>query len=107
VTPKAGPVPTTLLGPIKMGLLGLGALIFAFFSWRALRRREGAELAEPAWLREISEPVRLSELEGGQTRELVALPPRKRDEGLEKLDQLVEREPDRVAAQVRTWMNED
>jgi flagellar M-ring protein FliF len=108
VTPKAGPVPVGLLGPIKLGLLGLGALLFAFFTWRFLRRREGEALTEPAWLREITEPVRLSELEAGApTAEMVTLPPRNKDESLLKLDQLMDREPDRVAAQVRTWMNED
>jgi flagellar M-ring protein FliF len=105
-TPKAGPVPTGLIGPIKMGLLGLGVLLFAFFTWRHLRKRESETLAEPAWLREIDEPVRLSELEAGtQTREL--LPARTRDQDMDRIDQLVEREPDRVAAQVRQWMGED
>lgn len=109
--PKTGPVPTTLIGPIKWAGLGLAALIFAFLTWRGLRRREREALPEPAWLREITEPVRLSELEGGGVadpgRPLPALPPRQKDETMHKLDQLMDREPDRVAAQVRQWMSED
>jgi flagellar M-ring protein FliF len=111
-TPKAGPVPETMIGPIKWGLLGLAALVFAFFTWRFLRRRESEPLAEPAWLREITEPVRLAELERGpgivaSTAPTVTLPTRRRDESMQKLDQLVEREPERVAAQVRQWMSEE
>ena len=106
--PKTGPVPTTLVGPIKAGLLGLAALLFAFFTWRFLRRRENEAVEAPAWLAEITEPVRLSELENGPTRQLAAaLPPREQDPSMSKLDQLVDREPERVAAQVRSWMGED
>ncbi len=53
----------------------------------------------------------LAELEAGvpeqATQQLVALPPRHKDESMQKLDQLVDREPERVAAQVRNWMQED
>ena len=105
--PKAGPVPAAMLGPIKYGLVGLGVALFAFFTWRGLRKREKEALPEPAWLREIDEPVRLAELEAtATTRELPTLPPRQKDEGLHRLDQLMDREPARVAAQVRQWMNE-
>jgi flagellar M-ring protein FliF len=107
-TPKAGPVPTAMLGPIKWAGLGLGAFLFAFFTWRHLRRREREELPAPAWLSEINEPVRLSELEASQpTRQLVMPVTSNRDEGLQKLDSLVDNEPARVAAQVRAWMGDD
>ena len=87
--------------------LPLAVALFAFFTWRGLRKREGEALPEPAWLREIDEPVRLAELEAtAATRELPTLPPRQKDEGLHRLDQLMDREPARVAAQVRQWMNE-
>ena len=108
-TLKAGPVPATLLGPIKYGAMGLATLLFAFFTWRFLRRREGELVPAPSWLTEINEPVRLAELEAGasETRQMAALPPRVRDESMQKLDQLMDREPERVAAQVRQWMQED
>ncbi len=112
--PKAGPVPTTLLGPIKWAGLGLATLLFLFFTRRALKKREGEALATPSWLTDIEEPVALSALEQ-QTRELgtgvggatITLPPRVPDTSLRQLDQLMEREPERVAAQVKQWMADE
>ena len=79
---------------------------------RALRKREGESLAEPAWLTQIEEPVSLAELEQ-QTQVMpasvpsITLPPRVPDANLHALDQLMEREPERVAAQVKQWMSQD
>ena len=56
-TPKAGPVPTTLLGPLKWVGVGFASLLFLFFMSRSLRKREGEALAAPAWLADIEEPV--------------------------------------------------
>jgi flagellar M-ring protein FliF len=110
-TPKAGPVPTTLLGPLKWVGIGLASLLFLFFMGRHLRKREGEALATPAWLTEIEEPVRLAELEQQTTvlpsQPTITLPPRVPDANLHALDQLMEREPERVAAQVKQWMAED
>ena len=61
-TPKAGPVPTTLLEPLKWVGLGLAALLFLFFMTRGMRKRESENLT-PAWLTEIEEPVSLAALE--------------------------------------------
>jgi flagellar M-ring protein FliF len=108
--PKAGPVPTSMLGPIKWVGLGLATLVFMFFMTRSLRKREGEALASPSWLTEIEQPVSLAELESpraGQERPTLVLPPRERDEPTQALDQLMDREPDRVAAQVKSWMSED
>jgi flagellar M-ring protein FliF len=113
-TPKAGPVPTTLLGPLKWVGIGLASLIFLFFMSRHLRKREGEAIATPAWLTQIEEPVSLAELEQ-QTQIMpatpaaptITLPPRSPDANLQAIDQLMEREPDRVAAQVKQWMSED
>ena len=108
--PKTGPVPTSLLGPLKWVGLGLASLVFLFFMTRALKRREGEQIAAPAWLTQIEEPVSLAELEE-RTQVLdpptITLPPRVPDGSLQQLDQLMEREPERVAAQVRQWMAED
>jgi flagellar M-ring protein FliF len=111
---KAGPVPTTMLGPIKWAALGLATLLFLFFTRRALKKREGEALAAPAWLTEIEEPMALADLEQ-RSRQLemggdaptIRLPPRVPDTSLRQLDQLMEREPERVAAQVKQWMSED
>lgn len=111
-TPKAGPVPTTLLGPLKWVGIGLASLIFLFFMGRHLRKREGEALQTPAWLTSIEEPVSLAQLEQ-QTQIMsppaptITLPPRTPDANLQAIDQLMEREPERVAAQVKNWMAQD
>src|SRR5918999_1742092 len=78
--PKAGPVPTSLLGPLKWVGIGLASLLFLFFMARHLRKREGEALATPAWLTEIEEPVRLAELEQATNvmpaQPSITLPPR-------------------------------
>jgi flagellar M-ring protein FliF len=107
--PKAGPVPATLLGPLKWVGLGLAALLFLFFMTRGMKKREDENMT-PAWLTEIEEPVSLAALESGFTLEEAStkmLPPRAPDASLSQLDQLMEREPERVAAQVKAWMAED
>jgi flagellar M-ring protein FliF len=106
---KTGPVPTNLVGPLKWVGLGVAALIFLIFMTRSLKRREADSLGTPAWLKEIEEPISLSQLEGA-TAELPGaanLPPRVPDASLHQLDQLMEREPERVAAQVKQWMSAD
>jgi flagellar M-ring protein FliF len=105
-------VPTTLLGPLKWVGLGLGSLLFLFFITRGMKRREGEGLGTPSWLTEIEEPVSLAALEaqtGAAPPDMVTqmLPPRVPDATLHQLDQLMEREPERVAAQVKAWMAED
>jgi flagellar M-ring protein FliF len=111
--PKTGPVPTSLLGPLKWVGIGFASLLFLFFMRRSLRKREGEQLATPAWLTEIEDPMPLAQLEQ-QTQMMnvpqhptITLPPRAPDTNLQALDQLMEREPERVAAQVKQWMSED
>ena len=104
---KAGPVPVAMLAKLKYVAVGLGALLFLFFTSRQLKRREGETLAEPAWLTQIERPTRLSELESGRpTREMV-LPEPEPDFHVQSLDHLADRQPERVAAQVKAWMSED
>jgi flagellar M-ring protein FliF len=111
--PKAGPVPTSLLGPLKWVGLGLASLLFLFFMTRGLRKREGENLGTPAWLTTIDEPMSLAQLEARTSPSYLdgassqMLPPRVPDASLHQLDQLMEREPERVAAQVKAWMAED
>jgi flagellar M-ring protein FliF len=113
VTPKAGPVPTTMLGPLKWVGLGLASLLFLFFMTRGLKRREAENLGTPAWLTTIEEPMSLAQLEARTHGDYLdaassaMLPPRVPDASLHQLDQLMEREPERVAAQVKAWMAED
>jgi flagellar M-ring protein FliF len=97
-----------MLGPLKWVGLGLATLLFLFFMSRQLKKREGETIASPAWLREIEEPVSLAELEApAPDQPTMILPPRAQDRSAQALEQLMDREPDRVAAQVRQWMSED
>jgi flagellar M-ring protein FliF len=107
-----------VLGDAKYALIGIASLIFLFFTTRALRRREQEGVDnDPPWLRELELPVRLSELE----REI---PPRPADTPTlvaagangaggaggapirRQVEQLAEANPDRIARQLRSWMQE-
>jgi flagellar M-ring protein FliF len=112
--PKAGPVPVSMLSPLKYVGIGLATLLFMFFMSRFLKRREGETIAQPSWLTDIDRPTPLSELEGGgfggqltAGAQTVVLPQRTPDPSSQALEQLVDREPDRVAAQMRQWMSEE
>jgi flagellar M-ring protein FliF len=100
-----------MIGYAKYGVIGLGALLFLFFTTRALRRREKETFASPTWLTELETPRPLAALAGGgseaatEIRQLSAAGPASVPK--RQVEQLVEREPDRVAQQVRAWMSED
>ncbi len=115
-TKFAGPTATKVTAPAanplsyaKYGVLGLGALLFLFFVTRMLRRRERESLlSEPTWLRELEHRRTLTEFE----RDAAPQPPIKQlrphvNTAKRQVEDLVERDPDRVALQVRAWMAED
>jgi flagellar M-ring protein FliF len=119
------------LGYAKYVLLGLGAILFLFFSTRSLRKREKETIDEPVWLRELQAPMRLSELEretsprstpamagvaasgGGASAGANGGPGANGGAGdgdetiRRQVEQLVDSNPDRVAQQLRSWMQED
>jgi flagellar M-ring protein FliF len=111
--PAKQPATAGMIGIAKYIGAGLGLLAFLFFITRHLRRREEqALLGEPVWLREIESPTTLAELERGDYRDedTMALPRARRPEANPvrgELEELVDREPERVASQVRAWMMED
>ncbi len=111
--PAASSSTTKMLGYAKYVLVGLGALLFLFFTSRALRRRENESFAgTPTWLRELEAPRSLAAVEAGA---LDPLEPQAKVRQLrspvpvakQQIEDLIERDPDRVASQVRAWMNED
>jgi flagellar M-ring protein FliF len=117
--PAAGGGP---LGMAKYALLGLAGAAFLFFTTKSLRRREKEAIEEPVWLRELEAPIRLSELQ----RENGPRPPEvlagvgagsaagngsatRAGAGGEirrQVEQLADSDPERVAQQLRTWMQE-
>jgi flagellar M-ring protein FliF len=109
--PSAGPA-GGIIGYAKYALIGLASLAFLFFTTRSLRKRENAEINhEPAWLRELQSPVRLSELERENPPASEFAPPAvvtNSDAPVrQQVEQLADSNPDRVAQQLRTWMQED
>ena len=112
------------LSDAKYVLLGLGAILFLFFTTRSLRKREKETIDEPVWLRELEAPMRLSELEREtSTRPSPAMAGvvpssgggsangfgQRRRGGRPPAGRAARRQidPDRVAQQLRTWMQED
>jgi len=99
-----------MMGYAKYAVIAIGALLFLFFMRRNLKRRERETFdGQPTWLRELATPRPLAALASGadeptadikRLRSPVNVPKR-------QVEELVERDPDRVAQQVRAWMSED
>jgi flagellar M-ring protein FliF len=91
----------------KYGAIGLASLLFLVFAGRMLRKRERESFGnQPTWLRELEAPRTLASLEHGQPTQVAALQPAV-NVARRQVEDLVQRDPERVAAQVRAWMNED
>jgi flagellar M-ring protein FliF len=109
---KSGPIPAAAEGILKGLGIGIGALFFLFFVTRHLRKRERGELIdEPSWLRT---------LEAAQPKELMPMPDlsgngagaadvsiANADPRRQQLDTIIQGEPERVAAHLRSWITED
>lgn len=108
--PAASPV-DDIWDYARYALLGMAALAFLALVARQLRKREQEALAgEPTWLREIEAPRTLAELERVEdpvapTRVLPLRAPE--NPARMQVEELVERDPERVAQHVRAWMQED
>lgn len=117
----AGAAASSPLGYAKYALLGIAAAIFLFLTTKSLRRREQEALEEPKWLRELDAPMRLAELE----REAATRPMEithgtgangngngngqragSGEDIRRQVEALADSDPDRVAQQLRSWMQE-
>ncbi|MFL5816418.1 MAG: flagellar basal-body MS-ring/collar protein FliF [Conexibacter sp.] len=108
----AAPSPVaTYGGYLKYVFVGIATIFFLFFVTRQLKKREQETLAgEPTWLNEIQAPRTLAELERLEHDDHPThVRPLRTPEQPARLqvEDLVERDPDRVAQQVRAWMAED
>lgn len=115
------PVSGNVANYLKAGLIGLGALLFLFFVTRHLRRREDDPFAdEPSWLRALPAPA--PDDDGADHLPALPVPAQpaidlsiaedaasvfRNDPRALALEELVVREPERVAAQLRSWIQED
>ena len=106
--PAAGPA-GGMLGYAKYGAAGLGLLVFLFFLMRQLKRRERESLGEPTWLRQIEAPTTLADLEAGRTTRMAAVPGELPGPSATRVsaENIADKDPERVAQQIRTWMQED
>lgn len=119
--PATGPVPPGVVGLLKPVGGGLAALLFLFFLTRGLKKRQaGAFAEEPSWLRQLEAPriaaaignggggvedsgPRLDEFDPqAAAREVFRNDPRAL-----ALEELVQREPEKVAHQLRTWITDE
>jgi flagellar M-ring protein FliF len=115
--PKAGPLPAGVMGYAKGALLGLAALLLIFFLTRALKKREADPFAdEPSWLRGLHAAQLPAGPRGDDeaTAALDVFDPQAaarevfaNDPKAIALEDLVQREPEKVAHQLRTWITED
>jgi flagellar M-ring protein FliF len=108
----AAPSPVaTYGGYLKYVFVGIATLGFLLFVTRQLKRRESETLAgTPTWLSEIQAPRTLAELERLEADDHPThVRPLRTPEQPARLqvEDLVARDPDRVAQQVRAWMAED
>src|SRR3954452_18714099 len=90
----------------KKAAAGIGVLAFLFLVRRSLKRRESDPVApEPRWLREIQQTTPLAALGPGPL-DVSDLQSERRKGMQAAAEDLVRRNPDQVAMQVATWMNE-
>jgi flagellar M-ring protein FliF len=101
VAPAKPGATQNVVGMAKWFLLGLAMLLFLFFVTRHLRRHESENL-EPVWLRDIETPTPLAALES-ETSSTLLVPPV--NPVREQVEEIVEQHPERVAQQVRAWLN--
>jgi len=117
VAPASSP-----LAYAKYVLLGIAAFVFLFMTTRSLRKRERETIEEPVWLRELDAPMRLAELEREASTRPIEVSAgnghpaavgaglngaQGGDEIRRQVEALADSDPDRVAQQLRTWMQEE
>jgi flagellar M-ring protein FliF len=105
----AGGPAANVMGYAKWAGLGLASLLFLFFMRRALRKREDADLlGEPVWLRQLEGPRPVGALAAGggldqQPTQAIGNSQSRRH----VVEQVVEKEPERVVQALRSWMAEE
>jgi flagellar M-ring protein FliF len=112
------PIPAGILGYAKTALLGLAALLFLFFVSRHLRNRQsGVFTDEPAGLRQLGQPAPALLGPGDLEEDRLELERFDAQEAARKvfahdpraiaLDEIVAREPEKIAQHLRTWITDE
>lgn len=117
VAPKSvSPLPPAMMGLVKGLAIGIGALLFLFLFSRYLKRRESDELLdEPSWLRQLPRPAEaqlivpddMQSAGGVAAIQASAAASFANDPRRRALQEVVDNEPERVAAHLRSWITED
>lgn len=108
--PEAANPVDTIWDYARYALLGMAALIFLALVTRQLRKRENEALGnQPTWLNEIEAPRTLAELERVEEYQPTQVLPLRSPDNPARLqvEELIDRDPERVAQHVRAWMQED
>lgn len=102
-------IPAAVSGVLKGLAIGLGSLLFLFFIIRYLRKRETDELMdEPSWLKQLPQPEEpTAELPFPEEQPPILETLATKDPRRQALEEIVQREPERVAAHLRAWLTED
>jgi flagellar M-ring protein FliF len=110
------PVPAGMLGALKGIAIAIAAMLFLFFLSRYLKSREADVLMdEPSWLKQLPRPATtavgpapdvemitaMTQIQEGAAKSFASDPRKK------ALQDVVDNEPDRVAAHLRSWITED
>ena len=112
---KDSTVPAGMLGALKGIAIAIAAMMFLFFLSRYLRgREEDVLMDEPSWLKQLPRPASPVGVEAPNVQMMqqmdqmeavaakFASDPRKK-----ALQDVVDNEPERVAAHLRSWITED
>ncbi|MGE4428152.1 MAG: flagellar basal-body MS-ring/collar protein FliF [Solirubrobacteraceae bacterium] len=112
--PVPSAIPGNIVDYVKWVALALGTIVFLVLIGRHLRRREDEALESAAWLDELEAPRTLRALEAEQRTQAMtavaapAVPAQLEVPGSRRtIEELADREPERVAQQVRHWMSEE
>ena len=109
-------VPAGALGALKGVGVAIAAMMFLFFLSRYLRSRESDVLMdEPSWLKSLPRPAAQAALPVPDVESLQAMTQMQNqaaksfasDPRKKALQEVVDTEPDRVAAHLRSWITED
>ena len=109
------PVPAGLLGAVKGIAVAIAAMMFLFFLSRYLRSREADVLMdEPSWLKQLPRPAAqaapvpdVESLQAMKQMQAAAAKSFATDPRKKALQEVVDGEPERVAAHLRSWITED
>jgi flagellar M-ring protein FliF len=107
--PAAGPAALLAnpIGLVKWVALGAATIVFLFLMRRGLRRRENERIApEPTWLRQIEGAVPIAQLGPGFGERAFDPVRERRELAKSEVEEIVKKEPDRVAAQVGQWLKD-